>query len=123
MKTQKQKKNCYAIYYIDTGDTYIANTWAECQKKTKGRANQFKGFSSEADARKWLSVTVKDSNSTKRTQHSIGNEPQRYHSRKISFQIRLERKDANALREKAEYMKMPIEVLVENLILEYLYDE
>ncbi len=48
----KSKNNFYAIHYIGTGENVIVKTWAECQKKTKGRANRYRGFITEEEANK-----------------------------------------------------------------------
>lgn len=120
---KKQKKNFYAIYYIGTGENTIVKTWAECQKKTKGRANKFKGFITEDEARKWLAEIDPKKAAAQQKQAERSKEAKKSPTAKVPFSIKLERKAVADLRKKAETFNMPVEFLVENLILEYLYDE
>lgn len=119
----KSKKNFYAIHYIGTGENTIVKTWADCQKKTKGRANMYKGFATEDEARKWLAEIDPKKESSHQKQAERSKEAKRTQTGKASFAIKLERKALSDLRKKAETLNMPAEVLVENLVLEYLYDE
>lgn len=119
---KKQKKNFYAIHYIGTRENIIVKTWAECQKKTKGRANMFKGFITEDEAHKWLAEIDPKKEATHQKQAERSKEAKKNPTGKVSFSIKLERKAVSDLRKKAETFNMPVEFLVENLILEYLYD-
>ena len=119
---KKQKKNFYAIHYIGTGESIIVKTWEECQKKTKGRANKFKGFATEEEAREWL-AGIDGKKITSNQRHiEKHKEVKKSPAGKTTFQIRLERQAISDLRKKADSFNMPVDFLVENLILEYLYD-
>lgn len=118
----KRKKNCYAIYYTGSGDSIIVKTWAECQKKTQGRANKFKGFRTEQEAQKWLEeIDPKAKIATKKRPQKQKKE-KKAKTGKVQFQLTLELQALAELRKRAETLKMQPETLVENLILEYLYD-
>ena len=49
------KKKFYAYLIIDTNEKGITATWAECEKKVKGKNARFKGFPSDDLAREWIS--------------------------------------------------------------------
>ena len=49
------KKKFYAYLIIDTNEKGITATWAECEKKVKGKNASFKGFPSDDLAREWIS--------------------------------------------------------------------
>ena len=120
---KKQKKNFYAIHYIGSGENIIVKTWAECQKKTKGRANMFKGFVTEEEAREWLAGMDSKKETLHIKRYEKRKEVKKLPAGKVSFPIKLERQAISDLHKKAESFNMPMEFLVENLILEYLYDE
>ncbi len=122
MAEKKQKKKFYAIHYIGSGENIIVKAWTECQKKTKGRANMFKGFATEEEAREWFAGIDKKAETTHQKQAEKSKEAKKSPTSKVSFQIKLERKAVSDLRQKASSINMPAEILVENLILEYLYD-
>ena len=119
----KTKNNCYAIHYIGTGENIIVKTWAECEKKTKGRANRYKGFTTEDEARKWLADINPKKDAIHQKQAEKHRETKKATTGKGTFSINLERQVIADLRKKAEAFNMPVEILAENLILEYLYDE
>ena len=119
---EKKKKKLYAIHYIGSGENIIVKTWAECQKKTKGRANMFKGFATEKEAQEWFAGIDKNKETVHQKQAEKRREAKKSPTSKVSFQITLERKAVSDLRQKAFSINMSTEVLVENLILEYLYD-
>lgn len=122
MAQKKQKWSCYAIHYVDSGENFVIKSWAECQKKTAGHNNKMKGFQNEADAREWLAgfggkkmaPPPKHANKEKTIKQP--------RTSRIPIQIKLERQAANDLQKKAAMLNTPVEVLLENLILEYLYD-
>lgn len=117
-----KKKNYYAIHYIQSKESVIVKTWAECQKKTKGRANMFKGFATEAEAQEWLKGLGKENGAGHQKGKSKSKTPQKKPAGKLPITIKLDRDAAADLRKRAESIKMPVETLVENLVLEYLYD-
>lgn len=119
----KTKNTCYAIYYIGTGESIIVKTWSECQKKTKGRANKFKGFTTEDEAQKWLASIDPKKAALHQKQTAKRMEAKKPLTGKVSFSIKLERRAVSDLIKKAESLNMPVEFLMENLILEYLYDK
>lgn len=47
------KKVCYG-YILANGENGIVKTWNECKKKVLGVSSEYKGFSSEEDAKEWL---------------------------------------------------------------------
>lgn len=118
----KEKKNFYAVYYTDNNESTIVTTWTECQKKTKGRPNRFKGFASKDEAQKWLVDFCKTARKPNKKQTATDGSSTNSSSKKASFQIKMDRKALSDLRRKSDSINMPIEVLIENLILEYLYD-
>lgn len=122
MAQKKQKWSCYAIHYIDSGEDFVVKSWAECQKKTTGHNNKMKGFQSEAEAREWLASIggKKTAPPQKRTEKAKTVKQPR--TGRIPFQIKLERQAANDLQKKAAMLNTPVEFLLENLVLEYLYD-
>lgn len=119
---KKRKKNCYAIYYTDSGESIIVKTWEECQRKTQGRANKFKGFGAEHEAQKWLNEIAPNAKSTPQKQLQKHKEKRKSRSSKAPFQLELEQQALSELRKRAAILKMQPEILAENLILEYLYD-
>ena len=119
---EKKRKNYYAIHYIGSGENIIVKTLAECQKKTKGRANMFKGFATEKEAREWFAGIDKTKETTHQRQAVKSKEAKKSPTSKVSFQIKLERQVVSDFNQKASSMNMSAETLLENLILEYLYD-
>ena len=122
MKKQKQKKSCYAIHYLDNGENIIVKAWSECQKKTKGRGNMFKGFASETEAKEWLNSISPKQEAAHREQVKRNKKAKNAEAAKVLFELRLERQVADDLQKRSAALKMNPETLVENLILEYLYD-
>ena len=57
---KKQKKNYYAIHFIDEKRDEIVTSWEECQRKMKGRHNMFKGFMTKEEALAWLGGITKE---------------------------------------------------------------
>lgn len=119
---RKQKKNFYAIHYIGTGENIIVKTWPECQQKTKGRANMFKGFATEDEAQNWFAEITPKKEASHQKQAERSKEIKKNHACKVTFPLKLERQTVLDLRTKAATLNTSVESLAENLILEYLYD-
>lgn len=49
------KKKFYAYLILDTNEKGVTATWAECEKKVKGKNARFKGFPSDDLAWEWIS--------------------------------------------------------------------
>ncbi len=57
----RKKNKVYAIFYADTGNKEIVQTWDEAKQKIVGVPNLKKGFSSNSEAMKWFdSITEED---------------------------------------------------------------
>ena len=105
MSKVKQKKNFYAIFYRDNKKCFVVKTWPECQRIMCGHNNYMRGFTTEAEARTWLdSLTNSKPNG------------------KVAYQVKLKANDAEQLQKRLVGLKMSPTELIENLILEYLYD-
>lgn len=119
---KKQRKNCYAIHFLDNGEDVIVKTWADCQKRTKGRGNMFKGFMSEDEAREWLASITGKKEQAHKEQVKRSKEIKRAKGTKATYLVQLEPEADKAFRKRVMEIGMPAEKLIENLILEYLYD-
>ena len=53
-KDKKMAKKFYAYLILDTNEKGVAATWAECEKKVKGKNARFKGFQSDDLAWEWI---------------------------------------------------------------------
>lgn len=51
---EEKSGKSYAYYLEDEGYGAIVPTWAECQKKTKGKKARYKSFKSRKEAQAWL---------------------------------------------------------------------
>jgi hypothetical protein len=70
-----------------------------------GHNNLMRGFSAEVEAKAWLDSLAE--------LKSTG---------KVTYQVRLDSNDANQLQKRLAALHMSPSQLIENLILEYLYD-
>ena len=105
MNKVKQKKHFYAIFYRHSKKGFIVKTWPECQRIMRGQSNFMRGFSTEAEAKAWLdSLTEYKPNGT------------------VTYQIKLKSNDADQLQKRLIELNMAPATLIENLVLEYLYD-
>lgn len=114
-----KKQYFYAIRYSD-GKSFIVTTWAECQKLTKGHSNRFKKFESEDEAKEWL----KELYQAKETRNRVPKDKRKMgeDNKKVPLRVLLDSQTSNDLNKRAEVVSMTAEVLVTNLIKEYLYD-
>ena len=121
---KKKTCNCYAIYYCETGETFIVNAWDECQKKQKGHNNKMRGFKTEEDARAWLAEVSGKPVSVPRFHTKPKNAiSPKVSNGKVPLNVKLTRTAMLDFRKRSELLQIPMERLAENLILEYLYDE
>lgn len=122
-KKEKQRKHCYAVHFLDNDEKVIIMSWDECQARTKGRTNNFKGFQSVEEAQAWLDggavYEKKPSKPAKPKENSGATEKK---PGQVDFTFSLSRSDARKFRRLAQSMGSPVETLIQNLILEYLYD-
>lgn len=120
---QKKHKFCYAIHYLDTNEDKIVFSWSECQKYTKGRSNNYRGFMSECDALEWLSnFSIKKSVAPQLTEKAKSF-PHKPEKKKRRYQVQLDAKTAYDLENRAHNLKLSPELLLKNLVEEYLYDD
>lgn len=54
MGKKQEKKNCYAVHWIDEKKDFVVKSWTECQKLIEGHNTMFKGFMNEEQANGWL---------------------------------------------------------------------
>lgn len=105
MSKVKQGKSFYAIFYRDSKKSFIVKTWPECQRIMRGHSNFMRGFYTEAEAKAWL-----DSLAECKPKGTV------------TYQIRLKSNDADQLQKRLIGLDMSPSTLIENLVLEYLYD-
>lgn len=100
-----KKKNFYAIYYRDSKKSFIVKTWPECQRVMRGHNNLMRGFFTETEAKEWLeSLTDCKCKGM------------------VTYCVRLKFDDAEQLQRRLDELHLSPATLIENLVLEYLYD-
>lgn len=105
MAKAKQHKNFYAVFYRESKQSFVVKSWSECQRIMRGHNNLMREFSTEAEAKAWLESL---------TEHKCAS--------RVSYRVSLSSKDDNQLQKRLAVLRMTPSQLIENLILEYLYD-
>jgi len=120
---KKLKKKYYAIHYIGNSQNFIVTDWNECQALMKGHNNMFKGFMTKEAATEWLTGITNAQEET-----HIKRVEQQKAAKKIShstveYRLHIDKKLSDDLQKKLQSIHISIDVLMNDLIREYLYGE
>lgn len=120
---KKQKKNCYAVHWIDEKKDFIVKSWDECQKLTKGHNNMFKGFMSDDEAKEWLKGITKQKEEKHSEQVKKNREIKKIKKDRIQYMFRIDKNLSDDLQKELNNLHISVDRLMDDLIRDYLYGE